>query len=76
MNHKRLRRLYAEERLQGRRRAGRRRALGTRAPIMLPRGPSERWSLDFASDTLTDGWRFRILVVVDDLHPRVSEPRR
>jgi putative transposase len=31
MNHKRLRRLYAEERLQVRRRGGRKRALGTRA---------------------------------------------
>lgn len=66
MNHKRLRRLYAEERLQVRRRGGRKRALGTRAPMTLPQGPNQRWSLDFASDTLTDGRRFRILVVVDD----------
>jgi putative transposase len=66
MNHKKLRRLYAEERLQVRRRGGRKRALGTRAPMTLPQGPNQRWSLDFASDTLTDGRRFRILVVVDD----------
>jgi putative transposase len=66
MNHKKLRRLYAEERLQVRRRGGRKRALGTRAPMMLPQGPNQRWSLDFVSDTLTDGRRFRILVVVDD----------
>jgi putative transposase len=66
MNHKKLRRLYAEERLQVRRRGGRKRALGTRAPMALPQGPNQRWSLDFASDTLTDGRRFRILVVVDD----------
>jgi putative transposase len=66
MNHKKLRRLYAEERLQVRRRGGRKRALGTRAPLTLPQGPNQRWSLDFASDTLTDGRRFRILVVVDD----------
>jgi putative transposase len=66
MNHKKLRRLYAEERLQVRRRGGRKRALGTRAPMTLPQGPDQRWSLDFASDTLTDGRRFRILVVVDD----------
>ena len=62
MNQKRLRRLYAEERLQVRRRGGRKRALGTRAPMMLPQGPNQRWSLDFAADTLTDGRRFRILV--------------
>jgi len=66
MNHKKLRRLYAEERLQVRRRGGRKRALGTRSPMTLPQGADQRWSLDFVSDTLTDGRRFRILVVVDD----------
>jgi putative transposase len=66
MNHKKLRRLYAEERLQVRRRGGRKRALGTRMPMTLPQGPNQRWSLDFVADTLTDGRRFRILVVVDD----------
>ncbi len=66
MNHKKLRRLYVEERLQVRRRGGRKRALGTRAPMTLPQGANQRWSLDFVSDTLTDGRRFRILVVVDD----------
>jgi putative transposase len=29
-------------------------------------GPNQRWSLDFVSDALTDGCRFRILAVVDD----------
>ena len=66
MNHKRLRRLNAEERLQVRRRGGRKRALGTRAPMTIPQGPNQRWSLDFVSDTLTDSRRFRILAVVDD----------
>ena len=66
MNHKKLRRLYREERLQVRRRGGRKRALGTRAPMAMPQGPNQRWSLDFVSDALTDGRRFRILAVVDD----------
>ena len=66
MNHKKLRRLYREERLQVRRRGGRKRALGTRAPMAVPQGPNQRWSLDFVSDTLMDGRRFRILTVVDD----------
>lgn len=66
MNHKKLRRLYREERLQVRRRGGRKRALGTRAPMALLRGPNQRWSLDFLSDAFTDGRRFRILAVVDD----------
>jgi len=66
MNHKKLRRLYREERLQVRRRGGRKRALGTRAPMAIPQGPNQRWSLDFVSDTLMDARRFRILTVVDD----------
>lgn len=65
-NHKKLRRVYAEERLQVRRRGGRKRALGTRAPMTIPQGPNQRWSLDFVTDSLTDGRRFRMLAVVDD----------
>lgn len=66
VNHKKLRRLYREERLQVRKRGGRKRALGTRAPMTIPQGPNQRWSLDFVSDQLKDGRRFRILAVVDD----------
>ena len=66
MNHKRLRRLYGEERLQVRRRGGRKRALVTRAPMAVPQGRNQRWSMDFVSDAFTDGRRFRILAVVDD----------
>ena len=49
-----------------RKRGGRKRALGTRAPMTIPRDANQRWSLDFVSDTLTDGRRFRILCVIDD----------
>jgi putative transposase len=66
MNQKRFRRLYREEGLQVRKRGGRKRALGTRAPLNLPSKPNVRWSLDFVSDSFTDGRRFRILAVVDD----------
>jgi putative transposase len=66
VNHKKLFRLYREERLMVRRRGGRKRAIGTRAPILLPSAPNERWSLDFVSDQLNDGRRFRVLAVVDD----------
>jgi putative transposase len=66
MNHKRLYRLYREEKLMVRRRRGRKRALGTRTPLHLPNTINERWSLDFVSDTLSDGRRFRILCIVDD----------
>jgi len=66
VNHKKLFRLYREERLGVRRRSGRKRALGTRAPMLVPLRPNERWSLDFVSDQITDGRRFRILTIVDD----------
>lgn len=71
MNHKKLRRLYSEERLQARHRGGRERALGTRAPLTMPQGPNQRWSLDFLSHALTDGRRFRILAVhySDPIYP-------
>lgn len=66
LNHKKLLRLYRAERLGVRRRGGRKRALGTRAPMALPRGMNQRWSLDFVSDALACGRRFRVLAVVDD----------
>ena len=66
VNHKRLYRIYCEERLVVRRRGGRKRALGTRAPMTIPQGLNQRWSIDFAQDTLVDGRRFRVMAVVDD----------
>jgi putative transposase len=66
VNRKRVYRLYREERLMVRRRGGRKRALGVRAPIALPSGANQRWSLDFVHDQMVDGRRFRILAVVDD----------
>ena len=49
-----------------RRRGGRKRAIGTRRPMVTPQAADQRWSLDFVCDQLTDGRRFRILAVVDD----------
>lgn len=66
LNHKKLYRLYREERLMVRKRGGRKRAIGTRAPMALPQGPNQRWSLDFVSDALACGRKFRVLAVVDD----------
>ena len=66
LNHKRLFRIYREERLGVRKRGGRKRALGTRSPMTLPDGANQRWSLDFVSDALSSGRRFRVLAVVDD----------
>src|SRR4030081_924497 len=66
VNHKRLFQLYREERLMVCRRGGRKRALGTRAPMLVRQWPNDRWSLDFVADQFIDGRRLRILVVVDD----------
>lgn len=66
MNHKKLLRLYREEGLSVRKCGCRKRAMGTRSPMMLPDGPNQRWSLDFVSDALHSGRQFRGLTVVDD----------
>ena len=66
VNHKRLFRIYREERLMVRKRGGRKRALGTRAPIPVPLLPNGRWSLDFVADQFVCGRRFRILAIFDD----------
>jgi putative transposase len=66
LNTKKLYRLYREERLMVRKRGGRKRALGTRAPMAIPQDANQRWSLDFVSDALACSRRFRILTVVDD----------
>jgi len=66
VNWKKLYRLYREEGLTVRKRGGRKRAIGTRAPMTIPQGPNQRWSLDFVSGALSDGRRFRVLCVIDD----------
>ena len=66
MNHKKLFRLYREEKLTVRKRGDRKRAIGARAPMLVPLTANDRWSLDFVSDQLTDGRRFRVLTIVDD----------
>ncbi len=79
VNHKRLFRIYREKQLHVRRRGGRKRAKGTRPPMVLPLMPNQRPLSRFAgkplpgsgiagfgSDQLTDGRRFRIMTVVDD----------
>lgn len=65
INKKRTYRLYREERL-GLRRRRRRRASVPRQVHPVPSGPNDRWSMDFISDTLASGRRFRSLTIVDD----------
>ena len=67
INRKKTQRLYREEGLTVRRRKGRRRAVGARAPGPVLALPNQRWSLDFVHDQLATGRRFRVLNIVDDV---------
>ncbi|MEQ5872635.1 IS3 family transposase [Sagittula sp. NFXS13] len=63
----RIYRLYREEGLTVRKRKARRKAVGTRAPILVEARTNVRWSLDFVHDQFANGQRFRVLNVVDDV---------
>jgi putative transposase len=64
-NLKKIYRVYKEEGLSVKRRKGRKRAVGTRLPLPRADMVNQIWSLDFLSDALSDGRRFRILGVMD-----------
>ncbi|MBB6305611.1 transposase InsO family protein [Rhizobium leucaenae] len=63
----RIYRLYRAEGLSVRKRKARRRAVGTRAPILVEAKANARWSLDFVHDQFACGRRFRVLNIVDDV---------
>jgi putative transposase len=67
VNRKKTQRLYREEGLTVRKRKGRKRAAGSRAPMLTEARPNARWSVDFVHDQLSGGRRFRILNVIDDV---------
>jgi len=66
VNHKRVYRLYREEGLAVRRRKRKRMGAGERSPLAVPTQPNQRWSMDFVSDGLSEGRKFRSLNIVDD----------
>lgn len=65
VNRKHTYRLYTEESLQVRTKK-RRKLTRARQPMVVPTTCNQRWSMDFVSDQLSNGRRFRILNVVDD----------
>jgi len=66
INHKRLRRVYRAMRLHIRRRVKRRLPERVKLPLSIASGPNQCWSLDFMSDALSDGRKFRVLNIIDD----------
>jgi putative transposase len=66
INHKRTERIYREEGLSLRKRKKRKTAAMARIIFPAAERPNERWSMDFVSDSIVTGRRFRALVVVDD----------
>jgi putative transposase len=67
VNHKRVYRLYRLEGLSLRLKTRKKRVSRTRTTQPAPTAPNQRWSMDFMSDSLYDGRRFRVLTVVDTM---------
>ena len=66
VNHKRIYRLYAEEGLTLKRRKPKQhKAYAARHIRVEPTGADDIWSIDFMSDQLADGSRFRVFTVID-----------
>jgi len=65
INHKRTERLYREEGLSLRLKKRKKRGSHLRVVMGLPARVNQHWSMDFVSDNLFNGRRFRVLTVVD-----------
>jgi len=66
VNHKRVERLYAEARLQVRRRKRKKVPVGERQPLVRPEAANEVWSMDFVFDRSAEGRVIKCLTIVDD----------
>ena len=66
VNHKKIERIYQEEKLQIRKRKKKKMTGFLRVPAPIPERPNQRWSMDFMSDSFCTGRRFRTFNVLDD----------
>lgn len=66
VNHKKVERLYAEEKLALRRRKRRKKFVGPRVPMPVAARPNQHLSMDFVQDRLTNGRKIRTLTLVDN----------
>jgi len=65
VNHKRTERIYREEGLALRKKRRRKGAAMVRVTLPTPERPNEKWSMDFITDTIVTGRRFRALAIID-----------
>jgi putative transposase len=65
-NHKRVYRVYCELGLNLRRKAKKRIPCREAKPIVIPQTRNSSWSMDFMSDALSTGRKFRTLNILDD----------
>lgn len=65
-NHKRIYRVYTDMKLNIRRRSKKRLPERVKQALSVPDAPNQVWSIDFMSDRLIDGRKFRLLNVIDD----------
>ena len=66
VNHKRVYRLYKNANLAVRRRKKVKRPPNERVPLQIARKVNDVWSMDFVSDSLSNGRRIKCLTVADD----------
>jgi putative transposase len=67
-NHKRIRRVYCELRLNLRVKPRKRLPKRIPQPLVQPTSANQSWSLDFMSDSLVSGRAFRTLNILDDFN--------
>jgi len=67
-NHKRIYRVYCGMGLNLHRKPKKRLAARTAQVLAEPAGPNQSWSLDFMSDSLSNGRAFRTLNILDDFN--------
>lgn len=67
-NHKRVYRIYRELELNLRIKPRKRLKRDKPEPLSVPQAPNDTWSMDFMTDTLIDGRKFRTFNVIDDFN--------